>query len=514
MKLSLKAEFTLGVYTGHKPDGNPDRAPSPERLYQAMLNAAAQGTEAVAGPDGRLGPSEKSLRALRWMEANPPDGLLRPASLPVSSSTGRFIYRKVSSINKTHPTEERRVSDGIAVNGAYGFQWNDVPDEEANTIIALANDIGCLGEAHSIAAVSPEDFEPNLVIDVDSTSRVPGVSVLEIPLPGRTDELIAAFYTANPAKKSKARERASASEWPISHPAPRRNVGEGWYRAVDPDAADELVPWTQVFFVELNIDSDVPFHQRTRLCVNAHRALISLIGNNVSPAITGRYLRSTRHVPANRLAFHYLPLETSQRFGFDHPTLAVFVPQGLGADEYDQVLKIADLTYLHLGKENRIEASFDGQWRSGRDFWDPPQAGTKRLWRTLSPAIPETKRVPERFAGGRWTLADSALLSFGFVWRDLVDIPDEITKTKKYVALRDFARERGVKVLDLHEVHGRTGNFVHHLPKEVTVQPWEAIFDLDGAIGQTQAFMVGQSRHLGGGLLVPLDLHIDESGEE
>ena len=47
--LNIIARFPLGVYVGHKSDRRSDEFPDPARLHAALLNSAAQGTQAIQG---------------------------------------------------------------------------------------------------------------------------------------------------------------------------------------------------------------------------------------------------------------------------------------------------------------------------------------------------------------------------------------------------------------------------------------------------------------------------------
>ena len=80
MAFAIIAEFPLGTYRGHRPDGSLDDLSSPARLHAALLNAAAQGPRAD-DVDGRLMPNETDWGALAWAESNPPDELHVPASI-------------------------------------------------------------------------------------------------------------------------------------------------------------------------------------------------------------------------------------------------------------------------------------------------------------------------------------------------------------------------------------------------------------------------------------------------
>jgi CRISPR-associated protein Csb2 len=50
------------------------------------------------------------------------------------------------------------------------------------------------------------------------------------------------------------------------------------------------------------------------------------------------------------------------------------------------------------------------------------------------------------------------------------------------------------------------GRYVHRTAEGTVIQPYRATVRLGGLAGQQTVVAIGQSRHLGGGLLVPLDL--------
>jgi len=154
--LGILARFPLGVYQGHKADGSPDAFPDPARLQAALLSAAAQGPHAII-ENGQLAPSEESLKALKWLEENPPTGLYLPDMCPVYRSPNkmsRFMYREVAYSEKDgRQTERRAVSDGWAVSDTIGWQYDKVPADIAETITQLCGEVPSLGEASSFTAL-------------------------------------------------------------------------------------------------------------------------------------------------------------------------------------------------------------------------------------------------------------------------------------------------------------------------------------------------------------------------
>ena len=134
-----------------------------------------------------------------------------------------------------------------------------------------------------------------------------------------------------------------------------------------------------------------------------------------------------------------------------------------------------------------------------RMFWRPPAPGTKRLWSPTPVAVPEVTRQR-----GEWSFEDAILLSLGFVWREALQPAPR--GTQGYRLLVAHARDYGAGVMWHHRVAKNPGSYVHKMPESVVAQPYTALMDTGGLMTDTEVVAVGQSRHLGGGLLVPADI--------
>lgn len=513
--LSLLARFPLGVYYGHRPDRSIDRIPSPARLHAALLNAAAQGSAAQV-VDGRLAPTEESLAALRWLEQNPPTGLLQPDTRVTGNSDSRFIYREVSSVNDKRRTEQRRVSDGMALDSAVGYQWENAPDDVATVIHRLAEDVSCLGESTSIVVLEPGDFTPNLLVDKEGSPFELGANFREIALPGRTDELLAAHAAAHPRKvPTVAADKVARTEEPRPSQVTRRNLTEVCYRRPAVESVSDAL-WQEVHL--LGLEREIPARLSVELCASMHKAMIAVIPGSVSPLITGKYLESTGERPANRLAIQYLPPEISAQVGFDGPALALFIPREALAEDIRQIAQGLSVKRLWSRRIRSINLTGVRESLPGDAFWPAVGPGLRRLWKPLTPVIPETRRMRLPAGSGEWTLADSGLLSLGFVWRDEAGVTTR--GRERYLDLRNFAESRGAFVVGAHSIGGCTSDYVHRINDSLTAQAWTGVFHLGTLAGERAATMVGQSRHLGGGLLVPFDVReevmdgIDEERED
>lgn len=121
------------------------------------------------------------------------------------------------------------------------------------------------------------------------------------------------------------------------------------------------------------------------------------------------------------------------------------------------------------------------------------------------PIVPETRKI--KTGTRKWTLGDSALLSAGFVWRERFNA--EGTKQEQYRSLRDQVEAQGMRVLSTRLVTRRVQDYVHHTHHSVPVQPYHTTLDLGSLANPQAVVMLGQSRHLGSGLLKPIDVDLD-----
>ncbi|WJZ03457.1 type I-G CRISPR-associated protein Csb2 [Corynebacterium freiburgense] len=503
--LSLVARFPLGVYNGHRRDKRPDWLPDPARLHGALLNSAAQGSHAVE-KNNRLEPSAAALEALTWLEEHPPTGIQVPVARWLSNRSGRFAYRKVSSINKKHLTENRPVSDGVALAGPIGWRWEDVPDDVARTVEALAEDISCLGESHSVAIVEPGEVSPTLFLDSAATPFTRGGTSVRVPAPGRTQHLISEYNLAHPKKfPSVSADKKSDSELPRPPRGTHECLREVRYK--DPDERLVETPWDQVLLFELS-GKPLSSTEHVAVCVAMHRAIVAALGFGASSMVTGKYGQASEFQPANRLAIQYLEADHVARFGLKSHAIALMLPRGASDEELQQLVTGLAAVREIWGRDiGRRRLYFGGVSVAADEFWPEPKPGKVRFWSPASAVIPETRPVKSSDSSKRWKLADSGLLSLGFVWRDEFEALGK--GQELYRSLRDQVTCRGAFVHDAHTLAVPAAKYVHRSQKSVTVQAWTGLFYLGDLMGPSTIVAVGQSRHLGGGLLVPRDIPED-----
>lgn len=505
--LSLRVRFLRGIYQGHSLDKSPELMPQPARLHAALLNSAGRGTAAVRTAKGTLRPSEESVSALKWLEQHAPIGIEIPEHRWLNPAHRKFIYRNVSSVNKKHRTEERAVSDGVAVASHFGFVWSNVPTAVAATIENLTGDIAYVGEVESVAIVEPGTVNPTLVLDDTSSPFERGGIGLDCPTAGRTDYLLEQFEKLG-KRKAPRTEAFSRSELPLPPPASRTFITQYRYTRIKQEPT--VAPWTHAVLLGLP-GNEVQLQLRVELAKVIHRAIVAAVGFGASPVITGKYPKSLQNRPANHLAIHYLPRLEAKRFGYDHGAVMLLIPYG--ADELDlkqlaQALATVAKNGLWSRRLGRRKVTFDGISVSATEFWSTPEPGMKRLWFTATPVIPETRPVSERKLGRKWNLRDAGLLSAAFVFKDDLDFSGR--HDTLYINGRDAAYQRGCRIVMAKTVAKRPRDYAHTMPNSVNIQPWTGIVDLGDLHPDTGVVAIGQSRHMGGGLLVPHDVELEE----
>jgi len=510
---AIIAEFPLGTYRGHVGDGDLDKLPSVARLHAALLCASAAGPMACTTGNG-LGPSEQATKAIEWLEANPPDALSLPRLIR-NQSPGVLAYRELGllcvkgeqgSKRWDFKKPARSANESVALSGTIAWIWNNPPpDGVRETLENLCPDVSHLGSAESPVRLRVGQSDPTHRRDdcADLFSHS-GIDVL-CPTKGRTTELMG-IENARRSESSDP-DRVELPEDEQRLPGEHRCVTRARFNTTKPPAWE--VPWQRALLVPL--DAEIPAESRVHWAVKAHQALVRLIGSGAPALLTGHYPeRATR--PANRVAIHILDKgalgeDLVTHFAYHdsvRSVLAVMIPSGAATTDIECVTRATRrLRYLagrgddkvnRVGETGAVEVD-------AQEFWPPVPPGHTRLWRTVPAAIPDT-RPPHR---GSWTMEDAIALSVGLVFRDQMELGPQPGNWR--VQLAAAAKNKGVRAKSVRMV--TTGNltrFVHHVNPGVVVRPYEAIVDL-GDLGAPQGLLaIGQSRHLGGGLLYPTDI--------
>lgn len=519
MVFAIVADLPLGTYRGAGPDQRPEPIPSVARLHSALLCAAGFGPRAEQSARGALDLADADAAALRWLEDNPPDSVHIPARLV--NAGGAVAYRDDGTLAKPPKSQSRarttkklaKLPDaGTAVDGQFAWIWQQDPPAPVRAALEqLCPDVPYLGTTESpvrLTAVSEQQVRPTHHLDPDAGLFTVGGTGIDRPLPGRVDELSRAHRGNYGPPPTAAKDRCKADESSHSAVPPREAVETAWYRPQAP-AADGA-PWPQV--ITIPMDRPVAEQDRVAWAVAAHRALIKLIGDDAPAVITGAYPAGARR-PANRVALHLLDAGThagthaGTQAGIGQPHLLILVPAGIDSADLRVLQRaVQDLSLLRGqgGRTRKLEAA-KVSVRPGAQFWPQPPPGTVRLWRTLPAAVPETRGS----RGGEWNFAHAALLSTGFVWKDQRDrLPAVRGRGDAYYrGLAAAVSEAGVAVLHARAVRaGDAGRYVHRVNEHAVVRPYTAVLSLGSLAGPRAIAAIGQGRHLGGGLLVPVDV--------
>lgn len=495
MSFAIVAEPLLGVYKGHVGSGQPDPLPSPARLHAALLCAAAQGVRAVVDGDG-LQPCGADREALRWLEANPPDGISVPETLPNSGAA--TAYRKEGLIVKEgrNPLSDKLIGKpavtGVAVTGNFAWTWDqDPPEPVATALAALCPEVPYLGTSESPVRLTVAAAEPTHRLDREADLFAGEGLDLAVAATGRADELEAAHRDTSVAPPLKGDAHRS-TEVTTAPPVARTGLELGRYARPEPPPPP--TPWTSVLL--FRIARPIPAVRRVRYAVAVHRALVSLVGDGAPAILTGAYEPGVPR-PSNRCAIQFLGPDTPHVGG---AALALLLPQEASDVDLTLIRMAAQrLRHIKVGAgpftvEPPVEVPAD-------QFWPEPAAGTERWWQTEPVAVPDSR--PPR--GGSWSLADAAALSVALVWRHEISAPGR--GDARYRALAEEAVGRGVRVESaIRVMDGDVGRYVHKVNEGTLIQPYRAVLSLGDLTGPRTIAAIGQSRHLGGGLLVPRDL--------
>lgn len=501
MSFAVIADLPLGTYRGHIGDGDIDPLPSPARLHAALLCAAAAGPRAVVDGD-QMRPCAVDEAALRWLEGNPPDGIQLPPTAinhapAVAYRDDGLLLRRKAALTIKRP--DKPAGESVAVAGPFAWIWAAEPPAEVsaalNQLCADVSHLGMaetpvrlrIGAAEATHVAQPEaDFFGGIGLDVQQA------------VPGRTKALSSAYTAARGTPPSARQDGTKADEKPSPPPVVIEGVATGRYLPRLRPVVQPM-PWTHAVLAPL--DRWIAPVERVRWAVAVHRALIAQIGDGAPALVTGQFADGV-HRPANRVAIHFL--DGSWAFAGASgasSTLAVLIPAGAQAGDLDAIgTAIGRLQIIRGpgGKPVRVDQRLSVV--AADEFWPAPGPGLHRRWLTVPAAVPEM-RPPKH---GSWSMADTVAVAVGMVWRDMLGV--EGRGDHRCRALAAAATDRGMATDWVRRRHdGDAHRFVHKVQPGTLIQPYEALLSLGRLAGDRTLVAIGQSRHLGGGLLVPVD---------
>jgi CRISPR-associated protein Csb2 len=518
MPFAIVADLPLGTYRGSSADGNPERIPSVSRLYSALLSAAGFGPRAAQRTPESLDVSDADEAVLRWLEHHPPTSVRIPA-LAVNVGNGAAAYRDDGTLKKDSKSGTWAIKKppkvpnaGTAVDGTFAWIWEQAPPEPVRIALEqLCPDVAYLGTSESpvrLTAMTGNAFEATLDRDLDASLFTTGATGIELPIHGRLEELSGAHHAATMTVPSAAKDRYGTDEKSLAPVPPRKFVETAWY--TPRQASSGNVPWAQVIMIP--ISQAIPDVDRVKWAIALHKALIKALDFGAPPMITGAYPDGVRP-PANRVALHFLDesmpaLPDAIRANGRTSWLAVLVPDRADAADLDALRRALTEVRSLQGKRLWLFPR-EAKVLDGSQFWNEPEPGQVRLWRTAPAAIPDTRGSRD----ANWHFTHAALLSLGFVWQDQERDGEPILPkvpgpgTTYYRGLAKAVNDVGVVIVHARAVRTSDVNrYVHKINKDAVVRPYTAVLSLGGLPGLRTIQAMGQSRHLGGGLLVPLDI--------
>lgn len=524
MPFTITARFPLGYYQGRNPAGQVEEVPTPVRLLSA-LTAAAGLSHLADFSNGASRIAQRSHDALEWLSNNPPDQISLPQR--ILNEPGITAYRKLGLRAKKGfdvPTAKAAIAR-TSLAGPVHWRWLAVPPEPvADTLMALAAEVPYLGEAESLVILdaSLDDFDIPDPLErrdaIASKAWSAAAELVSVPAAGRLEVLERQhkhLTRKSPSNDSSQEEKENLAPWPD------QAIRQVWYES----QADFTVaggPWREAFVIELH-DSGTgsawppPQRDYVRWAVALHRLLVRIIGQDAPPLITGHYAPGSDR-PANRVSVQVLintdPLKLPLRDS-SAVALAVLIPNEATDSERGLIYRtIAALAGRTIRPSRDAAAQVSAiRFAEASEFWASPAPGSKRFWATRPLAITDTRPLKRNAAGAPWSLVDAVMLSIGMVWRSTM--AGNGTGEDLYRALSDAAAAQA-RVISLQRVHDSgLYRYVHRTRPNTIVTGYRALLDLDQLLPGSAPAALGQSRHLGGGLLVPVDIPeslLDEDG--
>lgn len=502
-RLAIRARFPLGSYLGHDGAGQPSAFPDTARLYSALVHAAGTGSTAREA-DGDTTPSDAAREALAWLESHPPTALTLPR---LGTEPGVTSYRREGTFDKagsgyTDRKVGRIVHPGVPIEDYVGWAWDvEVPSEVALTLDALCADVACLGEADSPVVLELADIDPTHLLADRQGPFVRGGTRVRTPEKGRFDALEADYRASHPSKMPTV--GADKQAWGQRETSPIPTADGVRSLRYEPAVAPRPdLPWAHG--MALATSRRLAPQERVRWAVALHRAIVARLGDDAPSLITGRYAAGARR-PANRVALQYVegPLV---REDLREGAFVVMLPAEAPAEDAAAVQRaVAQVSRLFVARDVPALDLAPAGTLTLDALWLPPQAGTVRRWAPAPALVPE---VRTRRGQTGLDLADAVRVSIGHAWRDRLE-PAADRGIDRYRRISNEVRAWGVGVSDLHTIaDSRTERYVHRAPADLVVRPVRALLDLSPLMGECAGVALGQSRHLGGGMLHPIDLPV------
>lgn len=524
MSLTISARFVLGTYQGRSPSGTPEPFPETDRLFSAFVAAAGAGPYAEHTEAG-LRIAAPYRRALEWLESTPPDRLAVPDhNLNTPGVTAYRLSGLLDRGNYSSPVAKDALARS-SLAGPVSWRWDTEPSPEIVAALReLAAEVAYIGEANSTVVVDVSQGDDPLADELEkvgSGEPFPTASVpISTPQPGRLTALEAAHASLRPPKPPSDGKIALGEAERVAI-RPGDALALTWYRRAVKQLGSTFMPWDGVIVLEAKPeDPGMAWPpkptDRLKWAVALHRAMSKALSPESPPLLTGRYSEEAA-VPANRVAIQLINRKDPlgwQMSGGTEAAFALFVPSDAGSMDRDALVRVAHLLSgqrIYIGRAGAVRISHV-RFIEGSEFWRPRPDGTQRIWAISPLAIAETRS--QRGKDGRsWGLTEAALLSVGMVWRDALGL--EGRGSAFYTRLVEAARGQATVLAPKQVVGQNLTQFVHKTKPSNVVTGYTGWLRFTDVVHPRGPLAIGQSRHLGTGLLIPIDVPsslLDEEG--
>ncbi len=503
MPLELRADFLFGFYQGHSRAGKLEDVPSLERLHAALV-AGACSLERQEGkhPDEGIDPLDQELFA--WLETHAPDAIELPMTIPQQSSA--IAYRNKGGLKSKADAPKKAciASARTFLGGPVCWFWNDAPsDALVQRLDDVANEVPYLGESESRVVLGASVMEgiPSSALRACAPSF--DARSFRAADAGYTDEL-ARFFSQRQKKVKKDKTNQNEEERSLQFNfACLRDV---YYAREDEGEPEAAVPWQHGYAMKV-VGRRIDREDYVAVSVCLHRALVSKFGDALPKSLQYANLKPL----ANGLGVQVVSADAPNNCltcndGRDN--LLVMLPAGTSAQDESRIAQaLSQITRLYSRRLGSIDVVFTGERLNLDTFWDPTPQGCKRLFATEPLFIPDC-RPPSRTKndGLAWTVDDDARVAFGHVWRDLgfavsskgdqgrIDLSRAVAKAGVGIG--------GGRVVPTSNIR----NYVHHTNKGALLVGAWAMMDMAALDRNRCLCAIGQTRHVGGGLLIPVDI--------
>ena len=571
MPFTISAEFLLGTYQGRDSGGKPERYPSPDRLYKALVSVAYRTFQYEhQQSDNPRGLSDEDISAaLDWLEGNPPDSIYLPHSdfSAYGQSSSSVVYRNKGYIDGLSKKAQPKVAAALASTSVtypdkssehlLAWQWEQRPSPSIeSTLSQLCWEVPYLGEACSKVRLSAQSIQSeeypisgsvikDMAVGFESLMRR-GHIIFAYPGKGRLEELKQGYEQINPAKAS-SKVGSREAEQNLLDALPMLDTAlQASYSMPAVQTSEFRVPWPDFIVIPVELDPAENREEQWRprpneyvgWSVALHRFLVRQWGLNPPPSLLGKYVVNEEELrPANNVAIQILSeslgaaadLISDEVKGCGFPAFIVMLPDTMPEADKQVLFRVCrESQGKHLffsrnvGRIRLGSAAYFAQ----AGLWKQPPVDRVRFWRPFPMAVSEIRPMPDDArTGRRWKAAESMYLALGHVWRDNFSDPSDQEKPATYEQriwhmVHAVSSDRSpMHIYDAHPIFDvNMQDYAHHVNKQNVLRGTSGLISIDGEQHSLQcaAISIGQSRHLGGGLLLPVDLPqelVERSGE-